>query len=273
MNQQPHIANAEVLTLRCTQCGASAKPGCNCGVRYEYISPSKLAERAIKNDPNKSDRAIAAELGVGFGTVNRARKRSDPNGSVETRTGRDGKKRRVNGTARKPRTPVLDKARTIVRPLVEADEKINAVKLQKEHGISHVQIEAAVAAERAREEVFAELLDAAAAKNFTDKGKVTIENAIRIHKAQLERQFQQRVNDGIRQGIADADNAARDENKRLRQENVNLNRIVGQRGVFSKTQFRQMQMLCHPDNSASEKLRAELSQVLVDNEIKLIKAS
>jgi hypothetical protein len=42
-------------------------------------------------------------------------------------------------------------------------------------------------------------------------------------------------------------------NKRLHLENINLQRIVNQRGVFTKTQFRQMQMLCHPDNSASSR--------------------
>jgi hypothetical protein len=32
-----------------------------------------------------------------------------------------------------------------------------------------------------------------------------------------------------------------------------------------------MQMLCHPDNSASPQLRAELSQILVETEIKIVK--
>jgi hypothetical protein len=51
------------------------------------------AAAAVAANPDKSDRAIAPEIGVGSNTVRRARRATAPNGAVEARTGRDGKKR------------------------------------------------------------------------------------------------------------------------------------------------------------------------------------
>ena len=99
------------------------------------------------------------------------------------------------------------------------------------------------------------------------------EAAIRIHKARLDKQFEQRVYEEVRRRIDTADNSVREQNKELSLKNFDLERIVGQRGVFTKAQFRQMQLLCHPDNSASEKTRAELTQLLIDNEKRLVKPS
>jgi hypothetical protein len=57
---------------------------------------SKRAEEAVAANPNKSDRAIAEEIGVGRMTVSRARKAATvPCGTVEKRTGKDGKARKV----------------------------------------------------------------------------------------------------------------------------------------------------------------------------------
>lgn len=67
-----------------------ANASCNRGVAYTP-KISRAAE-AIKANPQKSDRAIAAELGVSQPTVSEARKRaSDRDLSPETRIGRDGK--------------------------------------------------------------------------------------------------------------------------------------------------------------------------------------
>ena len=47
--------------------------------------------RAIAENPAMSDRAIAAEIGVGKDTVRRARNATGADAPVATRTGRDGK--------------------------------------------------------------------------------------------------------------------------------------------------------------------------------------
>jgi tricorn protease-like protein len=62
------------------------------------LSAMQRAEDAIAANPEKSDRAIAAEIGVGNKTVSRARERITVSGdTVAKRIGRDGR-------ARGPRT-------------------------------------------------------------------------------------------------------------------------------------------------------------------------
>jgi hypothetical protein len=55
---------------------------------------SVRAAEAIARNPEKSDRAIADEIGVSQPTVSRARKRTDTDVSVP-RTGKDGKTRKM----------------------------------------------------------------------------------------------------------------------------------------------------------------------------------
>lgn len=94
--------------------------GCDCGT--EYIRAGVFAARVIADPANaeKSDRAIAAEIGVGLGTVQRARAKStDPNESVETppkRTGRDGKKRA------QPKKKKKDEVRLVTPKALPADK-------------------------------------------------------------------------------------------------------------------------------------------------------
>jgi predicted amidophosphoribosyltransferase len=58
--------------LECSVCGAGAVASCNCGA--PYVSAGVRAAEAIAKNPEKSDRAIADDLGVGSNTVRRARK-------------------------------------------------------------------------------------------------------------------------------------------------------------------------------------------------------
>jgi hypothetical protein len=109
----------------------------------------------VKAHPEKSDRVIAAELGINQSTVSRVRKRStDAGASVEKRIGKDGKARKQP----KPRSrPVEDKARAVMRDRVASGAPVKAREVAKAEGISHVMMEQAAAMERARVEVLAEL--------------------------------------------------------------------------------------------------------------------
>jgi hypothetical protein len=73
--------------IECTACGATADAACECGVAY--VPAGVRAAKAIADNPEKSNRAIAAEIGVSEPTVRRARGASDD--APETVTGRDGK--------------------------------------------------------------------------------------------------------------------------------------------------------------------------------------
>jgi hypothetical protein len=82
-----------VVRLACSACGAEANASCNCGKPY---LPRQRAAEAVAAHPEKSDRAIAEEIGVSHQTVARARDATGPHGPVdEARTGRDGKTRKL----------------------------------------------------------------------------------------------------------------------------------------------------------------------------------
>jgi hypothetical protein len=80
-----------VQRMICESCGAEANAACNCGV--PYLPKAVRAAEAIEANPEKSDRAIAKELGVSDRTVNRARPSTATHDAVGQRTGLDGKTR------------------------------------------------------------------------------------------------------------------------------------------------------------------------------------
>jgi hypothetical protein len=88
MRTQTVIAMA-VQQMTCTGCGAEANASCNCG--KPYVPKKQRAADAIKANPQKSDRAIAADLGINQSTVSRARSESGDASASPEREGRDGK--------------------------------------------------------------------------------------------------------------------------------------------------------------------------------------
>ena len=94
--------------MRCSSCGATAEATCHCGVAY--IPAGEYAAKAVAANPGKSDRAIAAAIGVGSNTVRRARKATAPNGAVAKRLGKDGKARKL--PTRSPMTAKQAQAQT-----------------------------------------------------------------------------------------------------------------------------------------------------------------
>ena len=145
-----HTATVTVLNPRrsageliCTKCGAGAKASCDCGA--EYVPAGKLAAQAVAANPAKSDRAIAAELGVNNATVSRARQKSGVAfATPDTRTGRDGKSypatrkssaeseptaiEQFNWTKRKIQNLTTD-SRTALTAWLKTKPKIDAARL------------------------------------------------------------------------------------------------------------------------------------------------
>lgn len=77
-----------VQQMTCTGCGAEANASCNCG--KPYVPKKQRAAEAIAANPQKSDRAIAADIGVSPMTVGRARSEGETDVTPE-REGIDGK--------------------------------------------------------------------------------------------------------------------------------------------------------------------------------------
>jgi hypothetical protein len=104
--------------LRCSVCGAGASAACCCGA--PYVAPGIRAIDAVKANPGKSDRAIAAEIGVGPETVRRARKSTASDEAV--RIGKDGKMRRL--PKRKP--TVQEPENFLTALMIRADQAVNS---------------------------------------------------------------------------------------------------------------------------------------------------
>jgi hypothetical protein len=150
----PLVAHMTTVIMHCSACGAEAKAACACGA--PYVSAAARAIAAIAKNPEKSDRAIAAEIGVGNKTVSRARS-TVSHDTVDKRTGKDGRTRKMPRQSKRGIvTPKQDQARAIVRKKLEANEPISPHRLQEEHGISHVTFDMAIAAETARRDALSE---------------------------------------------------------------------------------------------------------------------
>jgi hypothetical protein len=84
-----------IQRMVCTGCGAEANASCNCG--KAYVPKAVRAAEAVAANPEKSDRAIAADTGISQPTISKARHQlaTDNNLSVdEPRIGLDGKTRK-----------------------------------------------------------------------------------------------------------------------------------------------------------------------------------
>jgi hypothetical protein len=106
---------------------------------------------------------------------------------------------------------------------------------------------------------------------FPERSRMTIEKAVAIYKKQLDKAFETRVYDEVRRRIDRADDAVRNSLKELRAKCDRLERMVQQKGVFTRLEFRQLQMAVHPDNTASAEVRNRLLDLLVKNEARLVK--
>jgi len=80
------------MMLCCSECGAKAKAACQCDAAY--VPAHVYAAKAVAKHPEKSDRAIAAMIGVTDKTVAKARKATADKSAVAKRVGKDGKARK-----------------------------------------------------------------------------------------------------------------------------------------------------------------------------------
>jgi hypothetical protein len=77
------------LQIACSACGATTEAACDCGL--PYVPAKERAAAAVAVNPEKSDRAIAAEIGVDHKTVGAARRSVGEHSPPEKRVGKDGK--------------------------------------------------------------------------------------------------------------------------------------------------------------------------------------
>jgi hypothetical protein len=143
------------------------------------VTPGERAAAAVKANPEKSDRVIADELGVGNATVSRARRRSATvsDDTVEKkRVGKDGKTRRQPQRKTSP-----DKLKAALQSRQQGATQDEAAKSA---GLKSVQpVKMAEAYEQGRVELLEELGVDPETLSLTAQAK------LRVAKERLERQL------------------------------------------------------------------------------------
>ena len=112
-----------VVQLQCTLCGAETHAACSCGAIYR--PKAQRAAEAVKEHPEKSNRAIADDIGVDEKTVRQARATTADYSAVdEPRVGLDGKTRKLPSYIPDPppiRDWLIEQALDAVRQMTPAE--------------------------------------------------------------------------------------------------------------------------------------------------------
>jgi len=154
-------------------------------------------------------------------------------------------------TTKRRETPILDRARDLVRPMVEANEPVNPKKLQSVHGISHVQIEAAVAAERAVKEAKPQI----DAKTLSMTAQEKLDAAVRQEKKRLQAEFGRQVQAEIARALEETVLPSY-------QKDIAEARQIkeGRKGVMKRETYRLILACLHPDRVSDADLKAKYTK-------------
>ena len=253
--------------LVCSSCGAPGEGTCHCGA--PYVTPGQRAEEAVRANPEKSNCAIAEEIGVSSATIRRARQKSTSScDEVEPRIGRDGKIRKMP----RPR-PKMDAAIAAVQAIAARGDMPTRNNVRAAGASAHLA-QLAVEAFRAAQEVTAEIDETALAKAAetalpkTMKAKFDI--ALKHALKQMEREFEQRVRQRSQENDEKLWKPHYDEKLKLAEAIV-----AGRDGVFTKADFNKILACLHPDHIASlgedwAKRHNEAFRLFREAEIKLV---
>jgi hypothetical protein len=210
--------------------------------RQSTIEDRKRLAARLYQEYNMTETQIAIALGVSQSTI-----RDDLKGLVVSTKPFRPKGGRPKGLGKQPGKHKYTKEVEITAASRVLDGDEGVVKVAKGLNVSEQVVIRSVEHERGYREAFAELLDAAAAEKFKEKGVLTIRNAIRIQKSHQDRQFGQLVQAEVLKRIAAADDAMRQHNKDLLKENHQLHQSLGAQGVFTLDQYNALRKAMHPD--------------------------
>lgn len=249
------LNSSRVERLRCSACYKEA--ACNCGVMP--VSAVEAAKLAIERNPAMSNRALADMTGINRGAFDRARRQLPQSVAVERRTGRDGRSRRTE-------TPRLNRARDAVREAVQNNRPVNARRVAAQTGISHVTVETAVAAERAAQEVRAEIENPA---NLSASSRERFDRAVAAMKRQLERERQSLIDAEVRRLINEQILPLHAE----RQARADRIIAAARDGIFSNSEYRLILSSLNPGTrlGVSDERLAKAFNLVKENEFLLSK--
>jgi hypothetical protein len=163
-------------------------------------------------------------------------------------------------------TPILDRAREIVRPLIAAGQPTPARPLGVQHGISHVHFETAIAVERVRLETLQTEIPTIDPATLSMTAQQRLAAAIRQAEQRIEAEVTQRLRAESRERL---DALLTDYRRKERHYNLIIAR---HRGLISRADFRLIWSCLHADSrhsASDEKLNrafniwAGLEQVIL----------
>jgi len=265
-------AKAEVLKfptktkLVCSACGAPGEGSCHCGA--PYVTPGERAEAAVKANPEKSDRAIADEIGVSDKTVAKARRSTADNSAVEKRIGKDGKKRRQPKPRKAPKRHA--KADEIA---ALADAGATNAEIAKKTGVSERQVRHIVEEDAIRREAEPNIDPTSLSMSARQK----LDAALRQHKRTLDAEHAERtraVDDEVRQRVL---NEAKDHLHRLEEmeekardtEETFRRMINNHKPPFSREEYKTILMCLHPDGQRTAAKLAEAFRLFNSKKLQL----
>ena len=124
------VYEISAVRLECILCRAETTASCSCNAFYRPKA-SERAANAITANSSRSDRAIAAEIGVSPTTVGKVRDQLSSDGQQEElRTGKDGRTRKLPSYIPDPpeiRDWLLKQAMDSVRQMTPA-EKVEFIR-------------------------------------------------------------------------------------------------------------------------------------------------
>lgn len=250
------------LTLRCTACGSLTDAKCVCGAPYTYLSPSQQVERRREKaaelyQKGSTMEQIATQLGVVVQTISNDLANFPKNGKLKpTKTVSNPKGAgRPKGSKRTPNPALKARNEKIV---ALANEGISPREIAAEVGLVQRGVHQLLEHERIRIEAFAELLGAAAAKNFLEKGILRIEDAIRIHAARLDKQFEQRVVAEVTRRFDKAfPTLQKEQNEAFEREQTYREYLRKAKKTYTLQDYNTILMCLHPDGERSEQKLTE----------------
>ena len=251
--------------LVCSACGAPGEGTCGCGA--PYVKPGERAEAAVKANPDKSDRAIAEEIGVSDKTVGKARKSTAEYSAVKKRTGKDGIPRRM---PRMDRAPKKHYAESEIVAL--ADQGKSNDEIAKLTGIGKRQIRHIVEREqtrRASELAALEKLNvdpatlAASAKAKLEVVKRQLEKQLRAEHAERMRGFDEQVRKKVVEGNKTYLEMLREREAQVESDQAWYRKLINDhKAILSKEQFMLLMRCVHGDSNVTEATRTAATQLL-----------
>jgi hypothetical protein len=273
-------------SMQCSACGAAADAACDCGA--PYLPAGDRAAKAVAANPQMSDRAIAAEIGVHSETVRRARQSTASNAAVGPRTGRDGKTRampkpaavdvkKVVGAFHHELTDTLNDYCARLETFLEAnpnlDEEclgclvqvleLNSMRLQQlaqqidgrdggsDQATEHDEIRREAAAQ----------IDPPLSLTAQQR----LAGAIRKHQRKLEAEFEWRVRDDIKRRVEEMVLPS------FRESTADAVLVIGARkGVFKHTEYNALLRCVHPDVQPTIEQKNEAFRLLHENRLVLL---